>query len=140
MEAQVERPPATPNGPFTVLVSTLLTLAGIFGVAVGVGELGFHPLEWHASAPRAVPILVSAVVDLWAGTALGFGHYRRAFRILLLALACRMVWSVLAHWGWLDTGRGTLELVALLPASWLQRNSRPGPNNSSKPTPLRGAA
>ena len=128
------------NSSFTVLISTLLTLCGIVGVAVGVGELGFHPIDWAAHAPQAVPILVSAVLDLLAGTSLGFRHHRRAFRLLLLALACRVLWSVLAHYGWLDTGRGFLELVGLLLARSLVRNSRPGPNNSSKPTPLRGAA
>jgi uncharacterized membrane protein HdeD (DUF308 family) len=140
MEDQALQAPRRVNGPLTVLISTLLTLAGIFGVAVGIAEFGLQPARWSVNAPHAMPILVSGILDLLAGTAMGFFHYRRALLLLIFAVACRVLWYMLAQWGWLNTGRGTLEFIGLLLAWWLVRNVGPGPNNSSKPTPLRGAA
>lgn len=140
MEDLAKQPANRTNRPFTVLVGSLLTLCGILGIAVGAAGFGFHLSEWPANAPRAVPILVSGWLDLFAGTSLASGHWQRAFRTLLLALACRLLWSVLAHYGWLDTGRAFLELVGACVAWRLAHASKPGPNNSSKPTPLRGAA
>ena len=139
MEEEAAQPSQTSIGPFTVLISALLTLWGIVGIAIGVAEFGFQPAEWSTNTLRAAPILVSAVLDLLAGTALGVRHYLRAFHLLVLAQACRVLWSLLAQWGWLDTGHGTLEFVGLLLAWWLVRSIGATPNNPSKPTPLRGA-
>ena len=143
MEERVTQSATEKNGCFTVAFCTLLTLIGLGGIGVGVFELGFNLDGWSAHAPRAVPILASALLDLFAAVALGLGYHRNAIRLFLLALACHVLWSVLTRWGWLETGGSVLEIVGLLLATWLKRGTRQdgtGLDSPSKPTPLRGEA
>jgi hypothetical protein len=139
MEEQRAAAPQARNGFFTIAVASLLTLGGVVGLVVGISELGFSPTDWGTNYRTGLPILVSGALNLLGGTALGFEHRRRAVLFLGLAIVCRALWSVLSQWGWLDTGRGGIEVVGLLLALWLETKST-RPNNSSKPTPLRGAA
>jgi hypothetical protein len=124
MEDQLPRGALLPSGPFTTIIGSLLVLSGIVGVAVGIAELALPPGGWGSNLPRVVPILGSGSLDLLGGTALGFGPRHRAIWFLALALACRVLWHVLAHRGWLDTGGGLLELVGLLLAFWLRRRAQ----------------
>lgn len=124
------------NGCFAVLISSLLAFFGIVGIAVAVSRLGFSPSEWLAQYRQELPILVCAVLDLLAGIALGFERRRWAIVLLVLAVACRLLWMVLSSRGWLDTGGGGLEVLGLLVALWHERKAPP--DSPSASTPLRG--
>ena len=143
MEGHVSQPTTERNGCFTIAFCTFLTLVGLGGIAVGITELGLKHEAWMANAPRAVPILIAALLHLVGALALGLGYFRGAIRIFMLALACRVLWLILARWGWVETGGSLLEIVGLVLAVWLNRRPGPGgagPNNSFKPNPLRRSA
>jgi hypothetical protein len=126
----------------TVLVATSLTLGGIVGIAIGIAELGVRPSDWADNVPVAAPGLGAAVFALLSGTALGFGQ-RRAVLFLWLGFAWSIFSSVMVHYGWAKPHPSQSHGFALLYALYLLYNGRlhsSGPNNSSKPTPLRGAA
>jgi hypothetical protein len=126
----------------TVLVATWLTLAGIVGFAVAVGDLGAPLAGWLANFHLAAPKLGAAVLALLGGTALGFAQ-RRAVTFLWLGFAWSIFCDVMTHHGWAKPDPSQSHGFALLYALYLLYNGRlhaSGPNNSSKPTPLRGAA
>jgi hypothetical protein len=125
----------------TVILGSLLVLSGIAGVAVGIASAGFVASLVLASLPRAVPIFVVGALDLLGGVELR-ALRRRAVVVLSIGVAARLVFTALQPWGWWSSGQSVLVLTALFHAIWLRRTGAlsAGPNNSSKPTPLRGAA
>ena len=126
------------------------------GVAVlmlaAVGESGRLPGDRMSTGILATDILVAVV-----GAALAIpaavrlvraGHFTgvilAALGMPLVTLLCGgLLVSALAHhipmWQLLGIGGCGLALVGMSARALLQ-GQRPGPNNSSKPTPLRGAA
>ncbi len=134
--------PLRRTSTMTVVVASLLTLAGILGIAVGVAEFGVQPSAWAANVPAGAPALGAGILLLLSGTALGFAR-RRAVIFLLLTFCWSVVCSVMERHGWAQLKPGGFSGFALLYTLYLLYNGRlyrSGPNNSSKPTPLRGAA
>ncbi|GAB6197582.1 hypothetical protein PAGU2595_029220 [Lysobacter xanthus] len=143
LNAEAMNPPVLRRtSTMTVLVASVLTLAGIVGIAVGLGEFGISPSAWAAHVPAAAPALGAGMLLLLSGTALGFAQ-RRAVLFLVLTFCWSVVCSVMARHGWAQLKPGGFSGFALLYSLYLSYNGRlyrSGPNNSSKPTPLRGAA
>ena len=141
--SQPRRHPDYPRAPaLTIVVSSVFVLSGIAGIAVGIASAGFVASLLLASLPRAIPIFVIGALDLVGGVELR-ALRRRAVLVLSLGVAVRLVFSALQPWGWWSSGQSVVVLAALAHAVWLRRTgslSGAGPNNSSKPTPLRGAA
>ena len=150
---QLQEPPVTSEpqsrGPGIVAV---FYLGVVVLMLAAIGESGRLPSDPMSTGFLATDILVGAV-----GAALAIpsgvrllraGHYAgvllAALGIPLVTLLCGgLLVSALAHrfpmWQLLGMGSCGLALVAMSARRFLQSH-RPGPNNSSKPTPLRGAA
>ena len=144
MEDQSNQGVRTENGCFTVMICGLLMFVGVVGIAIGLSELGESPADWEANYRRGLPSLVTGVCDLIAGLALGTGLRGRAALLLLISLLSRPLCAAMITWegfdpGWIHLGptSGGLETIALILSLWLH-NKLPAPNNSFKPTPLRG--
>jgi hypothetical protein len=144
MEDQIDRSVRTENGCFTVMICGLLMLVGVVGIAIGLSELGESPSDWGANYRRGLPSLVTGVCDLIAALALATGLRRRAALLLVVSILSRPLCAAMITWegfdpGWIHLGptSGGLETIALILSLWLHKKS-PAPNNSFKPTPLRG--
>ena len=131
-----------PTSTMTVFVASVLTLSGIVGIALGIAEFGVQPSAWSGNVPAGAPAMGAGILLLLSGTALGFAK-RRAVLFLLLTFCWSIFCSVMARHGWTQLKPGGFSGFALLYTVYLLYNGRlygAGPNNSSKPTPLRGAA
>jgi len=133
MEAtQQDKPKRVPNSWMTVLVATSLTLGGIVGAAIAVGDLGMRPGDWPANMPVAAPGLGAAVLALLSGISLGFAQ-RRAVLFLWLGLAWSIFCSVMTRYGWAKPDPSHSHGFALLYALYLLYNGRLHPSRPGNP-------
>lgn len=110
------------NGPWTVLVATLITVGGLATIAVGALGLDDHPGQWAKAAQLHLPVIAIGLLHLAGGLYLGLGPARRAAWLLAAAWFAVVLWSAIAPDGYGETNRGgMLLLLGMLTAGWHSR-------------------